>query len=353
MKCLSFLFLALLGCTANVRGETYLIQPDGSGDHPTIQAAVHAASNGDVIMLASGVFTGNGNRDIEVIDKDVTIVSESGDPTQVIIDCQGSPGEEHWAFYFGGRDQVVDGISMINGNVTSPGGFPGGGAVNTWSGSATFLNCVFTGNTAPRGGAIVAGYCELNIVSCTFHDNAATQTCGSALVTEGNTHALLSNCIVAFGVGGSAFCSYGGDVELVCCDIYGNEGGNYVGPVSGQLGVNGNISEDPLFCGTPGPEFDLRVHKDSPCVPFSPPNGDCDLIGARPIGCGLDAIACCVAQQCQLATEEECISLGGDWMIDPLHLTCEPNPCLTPIQRTTWGEVKGLYRDWQSNGRDR
>ena len=33
---------------------TYVIEPDGSGDFPTIQAAINASSDGDIIELADG-----------------------------------------------------------------------------------------------------------------------------------------------------------------------------------------------------------------------------------------------------------------------------------------------------------
>lgn len=78
------------------------------------------------------------------------------------------------------------------------------------------------------------------------------------------------------------------EVVLTCCDIYGNEGGDWTGLIAAQYGINGNISEDPLFCD---PESgDLRLQENSPCTPFTPPNPDCDLIGAWPVGCGGTAI---------------------------------------------------------------
>jgi hypothetical protein len=83
----------------------------------------------------------------------------------------------------------------------------------------------------------------------------------------------------AIGFGGS-----GTTAVLTCCDLYGNEGGDWVGPISGQYGIDGNICEDPLFCDPTNMDFTL--HADSPCAPFTPPNPECDLIGAWPVGCG-------------------------------------------------------------------
>jgi hypothetical protein len=75
---------------------------------------------------------------------------------------------------------------------------------------------------------------------------------------------------------------------LGCCDIFGNAGGDWIDCIADQLGQGGNISEDPLFCDPEVGDFTLRG--DSPCAPFSPPNPECDRIGAWPIGCGPTAI---------------------------------------------------------------
>ena len=75
----------------------------------------------------------------------------------------------------------------------------------------------------------------------------------------------------------------GSEPTLVCCDIYGNPDGDWIGCIAGQLGQTGNISLDPLFCSPEDGE--LALAEDSPCAPFTPPNPGCDLIGARPVGC--------------------------------------------------------------------
>jgi len=106
--------------------------------------------------------------------------------------------------------------------------------------------------------------------------------------------------IVAFSASGRGV--YTHDAILTCCDIYGNAGGDWVGEIASQYGINGNISYDPLFCD---PEnLDFTLHADSPCAPFSPPNPECDLIGAWPVGCGP-----------------------------------------TPTVATTWGQIKTLFKD--------
>ena len=90
-------------------------------------------------------------------------------------------------------------------------------------------------------------------------------------------------------------------MQLSCCDIFGNAGGDYVGCIEDQAGESGNISLDPLFCG---PEIgDFTLSSASPCTPFSEPNPECDQIGALPVGCGP-----------------------------------------TPTERVSWGAIKGIFR---------
>lgn len=75
---------------------------------------------------------------------------------------------------------------------------------------------------------------------------------------------------------------------LSCCDLFGNEAGDYVGCIADQYGIRGNISADPLFCDPANGEFGLEP--ESPCAPFSDPNPECDRLGAWPVGCDPAAV---------------------------------------------------------------
>ena len=97
--------------------RTWFVTPDGTGDAPTIQAAVDSARGGDTVLLDNGTFTGPGNRDIVIGPKTLNIISISGHPGLCIIDCGGSPDEHHRAFspsYEGGR-LAFDGLTITNG----------------------------------------------------------------------------------------------------------------------------------------------------------------------------------------------------------------------------------------------
>jgi len=47
--------------SAPARADTIIVRADGSGDYPTIQAAMDAASDGDEIVLEPGTYTGDGS----------------------------------------------------------------------------------------------------------------------------------------------------------------------------------------------------------------------------------------------------------------------------------------------------
>lgn len=69
--------------------------------------------------------------------------------------------------------------------------------------------------------------------------------------------------------------------SIVCTDIHGNAGGDWVGYIAEFLGQDGNICEDPLFCDPEGGDFTLAAG--SPCLPgFNP---DCGIMGAHGLGC--------------------------------------------------------------------
>lgn len=85
----------------NAAAETYYVNPEGTGDAPTIQAAIDLITGDfDEIVLADGVYTGPGNRDLLNREKVFHLRSESNDPTACIIDAQGSAEENHFVMRF-------------------------------------------------------------------------------------------------------------------------------------------------------------------------------------------------------------------------------------------------------------
>lgn len=57
-------------------------------DQPTIAAAIAAASDGFTVLLAPGVYSGSGNRDLDFAGKRL-MLRGADDPSTVIVDCEG------------------------------------------------------------------------------------------------------------------------------------------------------------------------------------------------------------------------------------------------------------------------
>ncbi len=113
-----FLLLSAPPTCAKVR----YVEPDGFGDYAKIQDAVDASSNGDVIVLADGVYTGDRNRDIDFGGRLITVESQSGNPATCTMDSQGSYPDYHRAFIF----QTLEDSTAVVKDITITGGVVGG-----------------------------------------------------------------------------------------------------------------------------------------------------------------------------------------------------------------------------------
>jgi len=97
----------------------------------------------------------------------------------------------------------------------------------------------------------------------------------------------IANCIISdCPIGGGIVTENGAEVTIACSDVHGNLPSNYAGDLLDQTGINGNISEAPLFCDSSVGDF--SIHVNSPCAAD---NNDCGVcIGAETVGCGFPCI---------------------------------------------------------------
>ena len=51
------LLVLLIASSLPASATTYLVRPDGTGDYPTIQAAIVAAATGDTVGVEPGTYT--------------------------------------------------------------------------------------------------------------------------------------------------------------------------------------------------------------------------------------------------------------------------------------------------------
>jgi len=140
----SAFFTILLGSIVLFTGMVTAAERHVPSEYATIQAAINACNNEDTVLVADGVYTGDGNRDIDFLGKAITVKSENG-PENCIINCQGSSDYRRRGFYFHNGESsnsVLDGFTIMNGYAVYGGGIYCDGA------SPTIINNVIANNTA-------------------------------------------------------------------------------------------------------------------------------------------------------------------------------------------------------------
>jgi parallel beta-helix repeat protein len=136
-------------------------------EQPTIQAGIDAAVDGDTVLVAEGVYTGDGNRDIDFLGRAIVVKSENG-AENCIIDCEGSETEPHRGFYFGsGEDStsILQGFTIQNGYVYGDWPQNCGGGINCYSSSPTITGNKIMGNESPETGGGIFCYGSSPIIT--------------------------------------------------------------------------------------------------------------------------------------------------------------------------------------------
>lgn len=243
----------ILAAPATLPAATFLIQPDGTGDFPTIQAALTAAAAGDTIALADGTFTGAGNRNLNYVGKSLVVMSQSGTPVTCVIDCEGAA--RGFTFVSVPASARLQGVTITNGvgdgaGIYCENSFPtirncaltnNGGSQDRGGGLHCRLNahpvldrCTITGNTSSSGGGIYAYSAGADVYDCVITDNTANAVGGGGVWCSVNADVLLSGCTIQdnhaigpTGQGGGVWC--GGSVVtpstlvVTNSDVSGNE----------------------------------------------------------------------------------------------------------------------------------
>lgn len=193
-------------------GANWVILPDGSGTAPSIQAGVDSASTGDTLLLGPGTFSGPGNRDVDLLGKEIVVLGSTGQSADCVLDCEGGGGTPHRGFFLGsgeGPETVLEGFTILNGYVHDHGGgiFCGPGT------APRIINVRLENNYASqRGGGLFCRESSLYLNRLSFKGNIAGVAGGGLFARESEItlerSELLANSVTDMGVGlggGAAF----------------------------------------------------------------------------------------------------------------------------------------------------
>lgn len=269
-----------LACSGTVHcGSIWYIATDGddlngtgaaSNPFATIQKGIDAAAEGDTVLIAPGIYTGDGNRDLNPFGKGILITS-SGGPAGTVIDAEASELDPHRGFIFeNGEDSstVIQGLTIRNCVVS---GDSLGGAMwghGTPSVAVTVKNNIIIDCGAGQGGGLF------------FQDNA-----GPTIIN--NT--IIGNYALS-GLDGGLWIDSGTVFNNI---IRGNTPENFNAGLSipeynnieNGPTDNGNIDLDPLFIDQMNGDYGLQ--EGSPCINtgnpdpiYNDPDGTRNDIGA-------------------------------------------------------------------------
>ncbi len=242
-------------------------------DYPSIQAAIHAAYDGDTVIVSDGVYTGEMNKNILYFGKAITVRSENG-PENTIVDCE----QEGIGFIFSNyedADSVLTGFKIINGYNERGGEYAAGIQID--ESGPTITNCIIQGNNGrgisimpfswpiitdsiisenSGGGIFCSHVSEASIINCKIIDNyietieADVTGRGGGMHVAGNTYTTIINCIIS---GNSVENGYGGGIyaedylvmvnSIISKNSAYNGGGIYFDTLSsddGYIDENGN-----------------------------------------------------------------------------------------------------------------
>ncbi|MDA1264575.1 MAG: right-handed parallel beta-helix repeat-containing protein [Planctomycetota bacterium] len=220
--------LIALALAASATANDTLLVPS---QYSTIQAAVDAAVDGDVVRVASGVYMGDGNRNIDLGLKELVIESEAG-PEKTIIRCKGSLGNPQRGFLIeGGQSNatVIDGFT-IRGGATEIGAVAdpfNGGGMRILNSSPIIRNCHLIDNIAACwGGAMFIGHSGSPVIeNCLFKDNVSNDG-GGGIFSWGTERVVVRGCVFVGNDGvpfAGAILHWGADRMLIeNCTITGN-----------------------------------------------------------------------------------------------------------------------------------
>ncbi len=253
LKHLAILLLVVLVSVCLAPAKVIYVDADGAADFATIQAAINDANDGDIIVVKPGRYVGQGNRDIDLKGKAITVRSTNPDDPNIvaatIIDCNGTEADPHCGFYLHSHEDansVVAGFTITKGcghmeKFGETMWFFGGGIYCEQS-SPTISNCTIANNKATQGAGIFAWKnSSVKIVGCTVSNNIPLRGGGGGIYCWENTAANISNCLIFQNTGRGIYCWDSPLVHITNCTITSNEYDGLIISGNGSFTVEGCV----------------------------------------------------------------------------------------------------------------
>lgn len=242
-----------IGIDENHLGGVTLLVP---GQYPTIQGAIDAAHDGDVVRVAPGLYLEN----IDFLGKDVTVESEAGAHATVIDGQQA--GSVVRMLSGEGPGAVLRGFTLQNGSGSKlfSAHHVGGGVVCRYGSPTIERNVVRDCHVDGHGGGLSAEYGKPVIRDNVFSGNSAALRGGAIYLSGQESSVFPRNKFVANEAthGGALRASYHAFVD---CTFVGNVAGETGGAaeVSSCTFVNSTFSGNHSLvggaCDAPGTSF--------------------------------------------------------------------------------------------------
>jgi predicted outer membrane repeat protein len=243
------------------------------GDHPTIQAAIDAAFDGDILLVHPGTYVEN----LDFQGKAITVKSVMG-PAQTVID--GNQADCCVVFRNGeGPDSVLEGFSITNGIGVFISPFRYGGAIACmYQSSPTIRGNVIHDNSAEMHGGAILSYINSNpmIIRNVIMNNTCASK-GGGIYCSSSTGTIVNNLIInnAASSGGGINCAYNSNAVIVNNTSWTNFANSGAG-LSFEFNSNATVTNNIVYNNLPAGSGEVNLYNSNPIITY------CDVRGGWP-----------------------------------------------------------------------